>query len=180
MRVLPCIFSTYLAIVFFLILIKEFFMAMMLIQVAGNLGADPESRISPSGQKVTTFRIACNVRRKGTEKTVWWRVTIFGDRFDKLIPYLKKGSSVFVFGSLNPPEIYQDREGNPQVSCELIAEYISFLPSARPADRQNQETPAQETEAVAYAPGAPARPSFGGLQPGNMPQQDVADDEVPF
>jgi single-strand DNA-binding protein len=176
----PCIFSTYLAIVFFSILSKEFFMAMMLIQVAGNLGSDPESRISPSGQKVTTFRIACNVRRQGKEKTVWWRVTIFGDRFDKLIPYLKKGSSIFVFGSLNPPEIYQDREGHPQVSCELIAEYISFLPSGARADRQNQEAQPQETEAAAYAPVSQARPAFGGLQSGNIPQQDNGDDEVPF
>ncbi len=112
---------------------------MILIQIAGHLGADPETRMSPAGQKITTLRIATNIRRKNLDKTVWWRVTIFGDRFDKMLPYLKKGSAAFIIGSMNAPEIYQDKEGNSQVSLELVAEYMSFSPFGNKGDRQGQE-----------------------------------------
>ena len=100
----------------------------MLIQIAGHLGADPESRFTPSGQKVTTLRVAVNIKRQNKEKTVWWRVTIWGDRFDKKLQYLKKGSAVFIWGEMGAPEIYNDKEGNPQISLDLTCEYIGFNP----------------------------------------------------
>jgi len=162
-------------------------MSLMLIQVVGHLGSDPEIRMSPSGQKITTFRMACNTRRQGKEKTVWWRVTIFGDRFDKMVPYLKKGSLVFVSGSLNPPEIYEGRDGNRSVSLEIIAETVSFLPNStrqeRPANGQ-EERPEEVPGSSPYAMPAPAyapKPQFGPGEAPAMPMQPTADDdEIPF
>jgi len=101
---------------------------MIIVQIAGRLGRDPESRFTPSGQKVTTLTVACNVRKAGKEETVWWRVTIWGDRFDKMLPYLKKGSAVIVVGEMGKPDIWTDKEGRPQVSMELTAEIVRFSP----------------------------------------------------
>lgn len=103
------------------------------ITIAGHLGADPEVRFTSSGQKVTTLRIAARVRKgsKGDD-TIWWRVTIWGDQFDKMIPYFKKGSPIIVFGELNKPEIFTDRDGQPQVSMNITAQNILFSPFGRP------------------------------------------------
>ncbi len=101
---------------------------MFTVHVAGHLGKDPETRFTPSGQKVTTFSIATNQRKGKEDVTIWVRVTIWGDRFDKILPYLKKGSAVIVTGRMNPPSSYTDKEGRTQVSLEVTAEMIEFSP----------------------------------------------------
>lgn len=101
---------------------------MIVIQIAGRLGRDAESRFTPSGQKLTTLTLATNIRKSGKDETVWWRVVIWGERFDKLLPYLKKGSAIIVVGEMNKPDIYTDKEGRPQVSLEITAEIIRFSP----------------------------------------------------
>lgn len=111
---------------------------MNFIIIAGHLGADPETRFTPSGQKVVSFRVAVNIRKSGKEETIWYRITIWGDRFEKMLPYLKKGSAVIVSGELGKPEIYNDREGRQQVSMDITAENIRFSPFGK-GDRSNQE-----------------------------------------
>jgi len=101
---------------------------MNFINIAGHLGADPETRFTPSGKKVTTLRVATRTRKGGNDETIWWRVTIWGDQFDKLLTYLKKGSAVVVFGEMQKPEIFTDREGKPQISLEITASLIQFSP----------------------------------------------------
>lgn len=98
--------------------------------IAGHLGADPEVRFTSSGEKVTTLRVAARARRK--DKTIWWKVTVWGEQFDKMMPYFKKGSSIFVMGEMGEPEIFTDRAGNPQPSMSLTAYNLSFSPFGRP------------------------------------------------
>lgn len=101
---------------------------MFIVQIAGHLGKDPEVRFTPSGQKVSTFTLATK-RRKGREDvTIWVRVTVWGDRLDKVISCLKKGSAVIVIGRMDPPSPYTDKEGRAQASLEVTAEMIEFSP----------------------------------------------------
>lgn len=116
---------------------------MNFIQIAGHLGNDPEVRFTANNLKVVTFRVATKVRRKDQDDTIWWRVTLFGDRFDKMLAYLKKGSAIVVVGELNKPEIYTDKNGNPQVSLEIVAEFLRFSPFGKP-DGNKQEQQEQE------------------------------------
>lgn len=148
---------------------------MIFIQIAGHLGQDPEVRYTPSGQKVTNFRVATNIRRGNKEKTVWWRVTMWGDRFDKRLAYLKKGSPVIVWGEMGIPDIYQDRDGNPQTSFEIIAEHISFSPFGNKGDRQQDGSEEQEEE---QAHKGPSR-SFGKASVGAS-SSNAQDDDIPF
>lgn len=127
---------------------------MNMIHIAGHLGADPEVRHTPSGQKVTVLRVAVNIRKGGKEDTIWYRVTIWGDRLDKMVSYLKKGSGVMVFGELHKPEIYTDKEGRQQVSMEITAESIRFNPFGRSSQEQSQGqggSHAQSQAASTYA-----------------------------
>lgn len=107
------------------------------ITIAGHLGADPEVRFTSSGQKVTTLRVAARARRSGKDETIWWKVTVWGEQFDKIIPYFKKGSPIIVAGELNKPEIFTDREGRPQVSMSITAMNIMFSPFGRPDNQQH-------------------------------------------
>jgi single-strand DNA-binding protein len=111
---------------------------MNLVQIAGHLGADAETRFTPNGQKVTNLRVAVNSRRNNKDETIWWRVTIWGDRFDKLLPYLKKGSAVIIVGEMSKPEIYTDKDGNPQVTLNMTAEMIKFSPFGK-SEKQGEK-----------------------------------------
>ncbi len=158
---------------------------MNVIEIAGRLGADPETRFTPSGQKVTTFRVATNSRRKGQDETTWWRITIWGDRFDRMMQYLKKGSAVIVYGTLQKPEIWTNRDGEPQVSLEITAEMIKFSPFGRAdasADEQTSSShgsqdlgmpQSDEGEAVV------APPVANGVAEGSGSADDD-DSEIPF
>lgn len=168
---------------------------MIIIEIAGHLGADPEVRFTPGGQKVTSLRVATNSRKSGKEETVWWRVTIWGERFDKMMPYLKKGSAIIVIGEMSKPEIYTDKEGRPQVSLDLTAEMIRFSPFGK-TDRSGQEPAAAGQANSSQSPAASSygEPSFtsqaaGGM--GNVPyagapsnykttQAIPEDDNIPF
>lgn len=146
---------------------------MNLIQLMGNLGADPESRFTPSGQKVTTLRVATTVRKGGKEETVWYRVTIWGDRFDKMLSYLKKGSAVIVMGELGKPEIWTDKEGKPQVSLEVTAEFIRFSPFGKSEKSGQEGGQTSANVASSYTQSNKQQPAA------SMPSQDF-DDGLPF
>ncbi len=134
------------------------------LQIAGHLGANPEERHTASGQKVITLRLATHSRKGAQDTTLWWRVTIWGDRFDKMIPYLKKGSPLIVIGEMTKPEIYTDKEGKSQISLDIVADVIRFSPFGRGSSEgnkaENQEAPAQTAKASSA--------------PSNI------DDEIPF
>lgn len=158
---------------------------MIIIEIAGHLGADPEARFTPGGQKVTTLRVATNTRRGGKDETVWWRVTIWGERFDKMMPYIKKGSAIIVVGEMGKPEIYTDKEGRPQVSLDLTAEMIRFNPFGK-SEKSGQEGSPQSSQ-QAYGEQQPSYTSqaasgFGSVsQSQYKPVHSSPDDEqVPF
>ena len=161
---------------------------MNFIHIAGNLGADPEVRFTSSGKKVTTLKVASRSRRGkgGEEVTIWWRVTIWGEQFDKMVSFLKKGSAIMVYGDVHKPEIFMDREGKPQVSLDITAAHIEFSPfgSGKPSGQGGSVGQPQQTQNS--GPVAP----FGSIEsPVNpymtqvgTPQGQGAtfDDEVPF
>lgn len=147
---------------------------MNFIQIMGRLGADPETRFTPSGQKVTNLRVATTSRKGGKEETVWYRITIWGDRFDKMLSYLKKGSSIIVVGELGKPEVYMDRDGKPQVSLEVTAEFIRFSPFGGDKSGENKQ---QENMQGQYAESrAPASPYASG----SAHSAPDLDDGLPF
>ncbi len=143
---------------------------MNLLQVAGHLGAAPEERFTSGGQKVITLRLASHSRKGGADVTLWWRVTIWGDRFDKMLPYLKKGSPLIVIGEMSKPEIYTDKEGKPQVSLDLVADMIRFSPFGRGGNNEGSKN-----EGFA---GASATQESSNEKPPMNPNE--IDDEIPF
>ncbi len=91
----------------------------------GNLGKDPEVRSMQNGNKVANLTIATSEtwRDKSSgerkEKTEWHRVVIFGNLADIAEKYLKKGSKVYVSGSLQTRK-WQNKDGQDQYTTEVV------------------------------------------------------------
>lgn len=159
---------------------------MNIIHIAGHLGADPEVRFTASGQKVTGLRIAVNTRKSGKEETIWYRITIWGDRFDKMMPYLKKGSSIIVIGTLHKPEIYTDKEGRQHVSLEITAEMIQFSPFGRSDRSENSSEGNPQKQAYNPRPvpagvgGGDYEYPIGNSDGYKFDSSHAEDDNIPF
>ena len=96
------------------------------VMLIGNLGADPEIRSMNNGGKVCTLSIATSEswKDKNTgekrEKTEWHRVVVFGEGLVRVCEnYLKKGSKIFVEGSLQTRK-WQDKSGNDKYTTEVV------------------------------------------------------------
>jgi len=113
---------------------------MSFVQIAGHLGADAEERSTATGKRVVSLRVATKVRQGGKDETIWWRVNIWSDRFDKMIPYFRKGSALIIIGEMLKPEIYVDKMGSSQVSLTLSAEIIRFSPFGKPGAEKEERS----------------------------------------
>ena len=102
--------------------------------LVGNLGADPETRYLPSGEAVTNIRIATTDRWKDKqsgemkEATEWHRISFFGRLAEIAGEYLKKGSQVYVEGSLRTRK-WQDKDGNDRYSTDVRGDVMQMLGS---------------------------------------------------
>jgi single-strand DNA-binding protein len=100
----------------------------------GNLGADPETRAMPSGMTVANIRIATSENWKdkqsgeNKERTEWHNVAMFGRLGEIAGEYLKKGSKVYIEGSLRTRK-WQDKSGNDRYTTEIIANEMQMLDS---------------------------------------------------
>ena len=100
--------------------------------IIGNLGADPETRAMPSGTTVANLRVATSEswRDKQTgeqqERTEWHRVALFGRLGEIAAEYLRKGSQVYIEGSLRTRK-WQDKQGNERYSTEIIGNEMQML-----------------------------------------------------
>jgi len=100
----------------------------------GNLGADPETRAMPSGTTVANLRVATSEswRDKQTgeqqERTEWHRVALFGRLAEIAGEYLRKGSQVYIEGSLRTRK-WQDKQGNERYSTEIVGNDLQMLGS---------------------------------------------------
>lgn len=98
----------------------------------GNLGADPEVRYTTSGGAVANLRLATTDqwRDKATgenrEQTEWHRVVMFGRLGEIAGEYLKKGSKIYVEGSIRTRK-WTDKEGQDRYTTEIVAGEMQML-----------------------------------------------------
>jgi single-strand DNA-binding protein len=138
----------------------------------GNLGAEPETRYMPSGGAVTNIRLATSESWKDRntgetqERTEWHRVVFFNRLGEIAGEYLKKGSKVYVEGSLRTRK-WQGQDGQDRYTTEIVASEMQMLDS-RAGGGASFDAP--ERSQQASAPAAQSAP---------MPD-DGFDDDIPF
>src|SRR5262245_60259787 len=146
-------------------------MALSKIQIIGNLGRDPELRYTPSGRPVASFTVAVNQSTKNqqtgewVESTDWFRVSVWGDRGERVAENLRKGSRVFVDGRFKTRE-FEGNDGQKRMSLEITADTVLGL---------DKREAAEGTFA-----GAPAGAAAGGGQGRSGGFDDTEIDELPF
>jgi single-strand DNA-binding protein len=98
----------------------------------GHLGADPETRVMPSGLTVANMRLATSENWKDKqsgetqERTEWHSVALFGRLGEIAAEYLRKGSQVYIEGRLRTRK-WQDKEGRDRYTTEIIANDMQML-----------------------------------------------------
>ncbi|MCC6296422.1 MAG: single-stranded DNA-binding protein [Pseudomonadales bacterium] len=144
----------------------------------GNLGADPETRYLPSGGAVTNVRLATSEswrdKQSGEtkERTEWHQVVFFNKLAEIAGEYLKKGSKVYVEGSLRTRK-WQGQDGQDRYTTEIVASEMQMLDS-RGAGMGGGAEPARSMPARAAAGAAPVD---AGMEPAGF---DNFDDDIPF
>jgi len=128
--------------------------------IIGNVGADPEIKFLPSGGAVANLTVATSETWKDKttgekkEATEWHKVVFFGRVAEIVGEYIKKGSKIYVEGSLKTRK-WQDQEGNDRYTTEIKGNEMQMLDSrgdASSKDPAPKETPQkgspQQSEAV--------------------------------
>jgi single-strand DNA-binding protein len=145
----------------------------------GNLGADPETRAMPSGTTVANLRVATSEswRDKQTgeqqERTEWHRVALFGRLAEIAGEYLRKGSQVYIEGSLRTRK-WQDKQGNERYSTEIVGNELQMLGGRGGA---GASTSGGAAPAAAAAGPSYAEESGAG---GGSSRSEEFDDDIPF
>lgn len=147
--------------------------------LVGNLGADPETRYTASGSAITNIRLATAEAWKDKqsgeqqERTEWHRVVFFNRLAEIAGEYLKKGSQVYIEGSIRTRK-WQDQGGQDRYTTEIVANEMQMLGGRGGGD--NYERPAQgggfrdnqpSSKSVADSPDSPGDAGF-------------AEDDIPF
>jgi single-strand DNA-binding protein len=166
------------------------------VMLLGNLGADPELRVTPGGQSVLKLRLATtetyldksNTRQ---ERTEWHSVTVWGKRGEALSKILGKGSSIFVEGSIRTSSY--EKDGEKRYRTEINANNIILAGRGRGGGESRDFEGGgggggyerRERPAAARAPSSP--PASGGGGGGGGGDDDLGggssfggDDEIPF
>jgi single-strand DNA-binding protein len=147
--------------------------------LVGNLGADPETRYLPSGEAVANFRIATTEKWKDKtsgemkEATEWHRISFFGRTAEVVGEYLKKGSQVYVEGSIRTRK-WQDKDGQDRYSTEIRGDVMKMLGGRQGMGDGGRERGESDSRSGPPAEGRPA--------PAKKPagKFDDMEDDIPF
>ncbi len=159
--------------------------------IVGNCGQDPETRYLPSGGAVTNMSLATSEswKDKNTgeqqERTEWHKVVFFNRLGEIAGEYLKKGSKVYVEGSLRTRK-WQGQDGSDRYTTEIVASEMQMLDSRggqeggggggyqqnRPQQNQGQQNQGQQNQGQQQQNQAPKQQAPQGM--------DSFDDDIPF
>lgn len=124
--------------------------------IMGNLGSDPDVRTTPSGITVATISVATSEvwKDKNTgekkEKTQWHRVSLFNKLGEIASKYLKKGSRVYLEGTINHTK-YTDKQGVERYTTDIIAKEMLLMDSGDGKENKEARNAALDADMEAYA-----------------------------
>jgi single-strand DNA-binding protein len=153
--------------------------------LVGNLGADPETRYTPSGTAITTIRVATSESWKDKqtgeqqERTEWHRVKFFSRLAEIAGEYLKKVSQVYVEGRLRTEEY--EKDGIKRWSTDIVADEMQMLGSRGGGAGGGEGGGGGERRERGPARGPQSAPQRSAPAGAPAPAHDsFDDDEIPF
>jgi single-strand DNA-binding protein len=150
--------------------------------LVGNLGRDPETRYNPEGGAITNVSVATTDTWKDKasgekqERTEWHRVVFFSRLAEIAGEYLKKGSQVYIEGSLRTRK-WTDKEGAEKYTTEIVADRMQMLGSR--SGQGGGDAPMRESggEREGKSGGEREAKSAGKKPAGQFSDMD---DDIPF
>ena len=145
----------------------------------GNLGRDPETRYTASGEAICNFSIACTETWKDKqtgerkEMTEWVRISAFGKLAEICSQYLKKGSQVYIEGRIRTRK-WQGQDGQDRYTTEIEANEMQMLGRR---EGMGDSGPRDSNYSGGGRPAA--RPAAQNNTPASSGFNDVEDD-IPF
>ena len=140
--------------------------------LVGTLGADPDTRYTPSNAAVTNLSIATNESWKDKqsgeqiEKTEWHRVVMFNRLAEIASEYLRKGSQVYIEGRIQTRK-WEDKEGKDRWTTEIVANEMQMLGARSSGGNSGAESRGE--------------PATKSSSPASSPDSsDDFDDDIPF
>ena len=139
--------------------------------LVGNIGKDPETRYMPNGKAVTNFSVATSEswtdRSSGDkqERTEWHNVVLFEKLAEIAAEYLRKGSQVYIEGSLRTRK-WQDKEGKDRYTTEIVGREMQMLGGRGGAGGGGESSGGRSAPERSSPPPAPDAGEF--------------DDDIPF
>ena len=150
---------------------------MVNVEFIGRLGADSEVKTGKSGNQFLSFRVATDEYRNGKNEASWLNVVYTGERAIKMHQWLTKGKAVSVHGVENVGT-YVDRNGQTQVSRDVMADRVDFVNVGGSGQTQSNSTTTTQGQANVAAPTNIAPPA-GTMKPQETtPAKD--EDDLPF
>lgn len=140
--------------------------------IIGNIGQDPEVKYMPSGGAVTNVSVATSETWKDKttgqpqERTEWHRVVFFNRLGEIAGEYLKKGSKVYIEGSLRTRK-WQAQDGTDRYTTEIVANEMQMLDGR--SDNNGGNFNQNDSQGFGGAQGGQGGQAAGGYQ-GNAPQ----------
>ncbi len=113
------------------------------IELIGNLGRDAELSYTSQNRPYARFSVATQEFDGKKSFPQWHKVVLWGERAEKLIPYLTKGTLVYIEGVIRYRE-WKGRDGEPRQSLEINARNLRILKgqgSREPEDLGDQDVP---------------------------------------
>lgn len=159
--------------------------------LVGNLGKDPELRMTTSQFPICNFSLATGERKKDqsgnwVDHTEWHNIVVLGKSAQNCAQYLKKGKQVFIEGKIQTRK-WQDKEGKDRYTTEILAGNVQFLSGARDGGGASHSNNLVDESSPEVAHG---RAVLGSLQSAdsvamaaNAPEPSPAsfdDDDIPF
>ena len=146
--------------------------------LVGTLGKDPETKTFANGGSLTQFSIATSEswtdKNSGErkEQTEWHNIVLQNRLGEIAQQYLKKGSKVYIEGSLNTRK-WTDQNGQERYTTQIKGSQLQMLDSASGNNQQQAQQPKPQQQQNSYTakPQQPYQPKNGGSD---------LDDDLPF
>ncbi len=145
------------------------------VMLGGRLTADPELKQTQNGIQVASFSIAVNRRFRSNDNqqpsTDFFNVTAWRALAEHVARYYKKGSSIFVIGTIQNRS-WTDPQGNKRYATDIVADEVHFVDSRSESQGAQQPyTPDAYTGVPSYSTPAMAAPNFEEIK---------TEDDLPF
>lgn len=118
------------------------------VQLIGNVGRDPEIRVTQAGMQIANLTLATSEKRKGEEVTEWHRLIAFDKTAGVVDEYVRKGTKLYVEGRIQTRK-WTDKDDVERYTTEILVDRLLMLggkpegSSDKPAKAAKQAAPAE-------------------------------------